>query len=234
MNYSGNIIPSTQLSSVALQLLQYYPAPNRPGTTPGVNNLQSQSATRDENDQVLVRVDQNAGNKIRFSVRYNWYDTYNSNIGAIPVQGITQPRVNKNTLVSYTHTLASNLHNDFRIGYHRIDFDTLNHFNVNGIPTAGSDLGIPGFDGDVKIQQRRPAEHQHQQLQRARRGRHELVSVRHDVPDVERPGLHERCAQHPRGIRSAAAGDGATGGQRSTRPFRLHRRHERLLGWPTS
>ena len=150
VNYSGNIIPSTQLSSVALQLLQYYPAPNRPGTTPGVNNLQSQSATRDENDQVLVRVDQNAGNKIRFSVRYNWYDTYNSNIGAIPVQGITQPRVNKNTLVSYTHTLAPNLHNDFRIGYHRIDFDTLNHFNVNGIPTAGSDLGIPGFDGDVK------------------------------------------------------------------------------------
>ncbi len=26
----------------------------------------------------------------------------------------------------------------------------MNHFNVNGIPTAGSDLGIPGFDGDVK------------------------------------------------------------------------------------
>jgi hypothetical protein len=149
-NYQGNIIPSSQLSAVALDLLQYYPAPNRASSVPGVNNLQSQSATRDENDQVLVRVDQNAGNKVRFSVRYNWYDTYNSNIDAIPVQGITQPRVNKNTLVSYTHTLAPTLHNDFRIGYHRIDFDTLNHFNVNGIPTAGSDLGIPGFDGDVR------------------------------------------------------------------------------------
>ena len=78
-------------------------------------------------------------------------------IGAIPAQGITQPRVNKNTLVSYTHTLKPNLYNDFRIGYHRIDFDTLNHFSVNGIPTAGSDLGIPGFDGDVTIQQSRPA-----------------------------------------------------------------------------
>jgi hypothetical protein len=149
-NYPGNIIPQSQLSPVALKLLDYYPAPNRTGTTPGVNNLQSQSATRDENDQLLARVDQNVGNKVRLSVRYNWYDTYNSVIGAIPVQGITQPRVNKNTLVSYTHTLRPNLHNDFRVGYHRIDFDTLNHFSVNNVPTAGSDLGIPGFDGDVK------------------------------------------------------------------------------------
>jgi hypothetical protein len=149
--FPGNIIPLAQLSPVAVKLLEYYPAPNRTGTAPGVNNLQSQSATRDENDQVLARVDQNLGNKARLSVRYNWYDTYNSVIGAIPVQGITQPRVNKNTLFSYTHSLRPNLHNDFRIGYHRIDFDTLNHFGVNNIPSAGADLGIPGFDGDVRF-----------------------------------------------------------------------------------
>ena len=98
-----------------------------------------------------MRGDQNVGNKVRLTVRYNWYDTYNSVIGAIPVQGITQPRVNKNTLVSYTHTLRPNLHNDFRIGYHRIDFDTLNHFSVNGIPSAGTDLGIAGFNGDTRF-----------------------------------------------------------------------------------
>jgi hypothetical protein len=149
--FPGNIIPQSRLSPVALKLLDYYPAPNLTGSAVGVNNLQSQSATRDENDQVLVRGDQNVGNKVRLTVRYNWYDTYNSVIGAIPVQGITQPRVNKNTLVSYTHTLKPNLHNDFRIGYHRIDFDTLNHFSVNGIPSAGTDLGIPGFNGDTKF-----------------------------------------------------------------------------------
>ena len=70
----------------------------------------------------------------------------------MPVSGITQPRVNKNTLVSYTHTLSPNLHNDFRIGYHRIDFDTLNYFSINDIASAGADLGIPGFDGDVRYQ----------------------------------------------------------------------------------
>jgi len=147
--FPGNVIPQSMLSPVALRLLEYYPASNLTGSTPGVNNLQSPSLTTDDADQLLVRGDQNLGNKARLSVRYNWYDTFNGNIGAIPVQGITQPRVNKNTLFSYTHTLKPNLHNDFRIGYHRIDFDTLNHFATNGIPSAGSELGIPGFDGDV-------------------------------------------------------------------------------------
>jgi hypothetical protein len=149
--FPGNIIPSSMISPVAQKLLQYYPPPNLPGTSPGVNNLQSPSITTDETDQLIVRGDQNVGNKVRLSVRYNWHDNLNSNIGAIPVQGVTQPRVNHNTLFSYTHTLKPTLYNDFRIGYHRIDFDTLNHFSVNGIPTAGSDLGIPGFDTDVKF-----------------------------------------------------------------------------------
>jgi len=145
--YPGNIIPSSQLSPIALKLLQYYPATNRAGLA---NNVQADAASKDVIDQVLFRVDQNLGNKVRLYGRYNWYDTYNTNIGAIPITGITQPRVNKNTLFTYTQTLRPNLYNDFRIGYHRIDFDTLNYFNVNGIPTAGADLGIPGFNGDVR------------------------------------------------------------------------------------
>src|SRR3989442_10547256 len=145
--YPGNIIPQSQLSPIALKLLQYYPAPNKSGLA---SNFQGNSASKDNNDQVLARVDQNVGNKIRLYVRYNWYDTYNSNIALIPITGITQPRVNKNWLLSYTHTLSPNLLNDFRVGYHRIDFDTLNYFNVNGLIGVGSGLGIPGFDGDVR------------------------------------------------------------------------------------
>ncbi len=145
--FPGNIIPQTMLSPVSLDLLDYFPATNRPGIS---ENLQAPSPTTDNVDQVLTRVDQNLGNKVRLSFRYNWHDTIPLSGSPIPVQGITQPRVNKNTLVSYTHTLKPNLLNDFRIGYHRIDFDTLNHFAVNGIESAGSDLGIPGFDGDVR------------------------------------------------------------------------------------
>jgi hypothetical protein len=149
--FPGNIIPRSQLSPVALKLLEFYPATNQPGTA---SNVQTNAAATDNVDQVLFRVDQNVGNKARLYFRYNWHDSYTGNIGnppaAIPIQVITQPRVNKNTLFTYTHTLRPNLYNDFRIGYHRIDFDTLNYFSVNGVPTAGADLGIPGFNGDVR------------------------------------------------------------------------------------
>ncbi len=147
--FPGNVIPRERLSPVALKLLEYYPAPSRAGTA---NNLQAPSAATDNVDQVLTRVDQNLGNKVRLSLRFNWHDSYNSNVfnAAIPAAAVTQPRVNKNWLLGYTHTLTPNLHNDFRVGYHRVAFDTLNSFEVNGQTDAGSGLGIPGFDGDIR------------------------------------------------------------------------------------
>ena len=147
--FPGNVIPPSLISPVALKILEYFPAPNLAGVS---NNYQGQAANKDDVDQFLGRVDQNMGNKIRLYVRYNWHDSFNSNVfnAAIPVQEVTQPRVNKNTLVSYTHTLRPNLLNDFRIGYHRIDFDTLNPFGVTNQGGVGAALGIPGFDGDVR------------------------------------------------------------------------------------
>jgi hypothetical protein len=146
-NFPGNIIPQSMISPVSLNLLQYIPPANTPGTA---SNLSATGSNEDNVDQFLGRVDQNVGNKIRLYVRYNWHDSLNTNIGATPALGVTQPRVNKNTLVTYTHTLKPNLFNDFRIGYHRLDFDTLNPFAVNNQQGAGTALGIPGFDGDTK------------------------------------------------------------------------------------
>ncbi len=147
--FPGNIIPASRLSSTSLDLLQYYPAANLAGTA---NNYQGPSAASDNVDQVLARIDHNLGNKVRLSLRYNWYDSYGSNVfnAPLPVTAVTQPRTNKNWLLGYTHTLSPTLLNDFKIGYHRLDFDTINPFSVEGDDDAGASLGIPGFDGDVK------------------------------------------------------------------------------------
>jgi len=147
--FAGNIIPQNMLSPTAINLLQYYPAANLPGTA---NNWQGQIPSTDNVDQVLARVDQNLGDKIRFNVRYNWHDSFATNVftAALPVGAVNQPRVNKNWLFSYTHTLTPRLHNDFRIGYHRLDFDTVNPFYTDGPADAGASLGIPGFDGDTR------------------------------------------------------------------------------------
>jgi len=148
--FQGNIIPASQISPTARKLLDFYPLPNRPGIA---SNLQGPIPSTENVDQIIARGDQNIGNKIRLSVRYNWHDSINANAAplstVLPTQAITQPRVNHNTVVSYTHTLSPNLLNDFRVGYHKVGFDTLNPFLVNGQATAGSDIGIPGFNGDV-------------------------------------------------------------------------------------
>jgi hypothetical protein len=147
--FPGNVIPPNMLSATALNLLQYYPDPTQSGVS---NNWQGPRPNTDNVDQFLGRVDQNMGNKIRLNLRYNWHDSFGSNVfnAAIPVTAVTQPRVNNNWLGGYTHTLKPNLVNDFKIGYHRVNFDTLNPFAVSGPADAGSSLGIPGFDGDVR------------------------------------------------------------------------------------
>ena len=149
-NFAGNIIPTALLSPISQQLLQYYPLANMPGTA---SNYQGPAADKDKHDQVLFRADQNIGTRVRLSFRYSWLDSYEVlSPSALEIQPVWQPRVNKNWLGSYTHSLGSNLHNDFRIGYHRMDVDTLNYFWVNGIEGAGSALGIPGFNADVAFE----------------------------------------------------------------------------------
>ena len=145
--FAGKIIPASRISSIAQKVMEFYPLPNRPGT--GSNYLASVPSSADSK-QLLLRVDQNLGNKIRLYGRYNWQDEFSSSASAIPTSGTVVPRVNHNWLVAYTHTLTTNLFNDFRIGHHDVDDDALNYFAQNGLTDAGADLGIPGFDGDVK------------------------------------------------------------------------------------
>src|SRR5206468_62153 len=120
--YPGNIIPASDLSPIAVKLLQFYPTPSRAGVA---SNLQVPIPSTETVNQIISRVDQNVGNKVRLSVRYNWHDSTTRNSAPLttllPTQSTDQPRVNHNTLVSYTHTLSSNLFNDFRIGYHRVN-----------------------------------------------------------------------------------------------------------------
>ena len=146
-NYPGNLIPPSSLSATAREFLEYYPMPNRPGIA---SNLQADSSNVDNVDQLLTRVDQNLGNKVRLSVRYNWHDSYTSNIGAIHDSGDhPAPRQPQHAGVLHTYIEAEPAQR-FPDRLSPLDFDTLNHFAVNSLPTAGSDLGIPGFDGDVR------------------------------------------------------------------------------------
>ncbi len=144
--FTGNTIPSSRLSPIVAKLQQYYPASNLPGFA---SNYSVPVPTTIGTDQTLDRIDQNIGDKIRLNIRAHYQ---NENVfagNAIPVNGSTIPVTTSNYTFGYTHTITPNLVNDLRLGRNRLDTDNLNYFTVNGKKSAGSDLGISGFAGDV-------------------------------------------------------------------------------------
>jgi outer membrane receptor protein involved in Fe transport len=146
--FSGNIIPASLISPQAVKALQYMPLPNLPGIT---NNLSASYPNNDRYNQTIDRIDQNIGNNARFFFRYAWNNeqyltgaTSVFNETVIPVQ-------TRNWVVGYTQTLTPNMVNDFRVGRQHLITNAVNYWYANNLTTAGKDLGIPGFDGDVRF-----------------------------------------------------------------------------------
>ena len=54
--FPGNIIPRDRLDPVALAAIQYYPAPNRPGTSANANNFVGNNAATLDRDIIVARV----------------------------------------------------------------------------------------------------------------------------------------------------------------------------------
>lgn len=144
--YQGNIIPASQLSPVALKLQQYYPTPNLPGLT---QNYAASIANNNNTNQTVDRIDQNVGDKVRLFFRYQRQQE-NLLVGASNETQATYSTVYmSNYVIGYTHTLSPNIVNDMRFGRNFFSSPSLNYFAVNNLTNAGTQLGIPGFNGDV-------------------------------------------------------------------------------------
>jgi hypothetical protein len=143
--FPGNIIPPSRISPITLKLQKYYPASNLGGLA---SNFSVPVPTNQAYNQTVDRIDQNIGNKIRLYARAHWqeWNTFGGN--SIPVNATTVPTTVTNYTFGYTHTWTPSLVNDFRVGRNYLTSNALNYFAVNGLTTAGTDLGIPGFNGD--------------------------------------------------------------------------------------
>ena len=145
--FPGNLIPSARLSPQALKALQYMPAPNLPGTSV---NYSAVFPNNDSFNQTIERVDQNLGTNVRLFFRYAWQNENIMSGATGPYNGTTAPVYTRNFVFAYTHTLSPTMVNDFRVGRQHLVTNALNYWYVNKLADAGAQLGIPGFDGDVK------------------------------------------------------------------------------------
>lgn len=146
--FGGNIIPTNRLSPQTQRVLQYMPLPNLPGLA---NNLNTSYPANDTFNQTIDRIDQNIGDKIRLFFRYAWQNENIFTGATSPYNSTTLPVQTRNWVVGYTQTLSPTMVNDFRVGRQHLVTDALNYWYVNNLTDAGAQLGIPGFDGDVRF-----------------------------------------------------------------------------------
>jgi hypothetical protein len=146
--FPAKVIPASRLSASAQKLRPYYPNPTLAGIT---SNFPAAAPNNTTTDQTVDRLDHNASDRIRLFLRYQQQTTELFSGHPIAANGATGTVPGRNFSIGYTHILTPSLVNEFRLGRQRFDTGTVNYFYVNGLKNAGAQLGIPGFDGDVKF-----------------------------------------------------------------------------------
>ena len=125
--FAGNAIPRERLDPVALAALQYYPLPNRQGTSANANNFIGNSDSTLDGDIILGRVDHKPGMNDLVTVRYYINNSGTAVTGsygnpvADPLADSTNVRV-QSLLGAHTHIFGPSLNNELRVTYLRRKF----------------------------------------------------------------------------------------------------------------
>ena len=136
--YSNYTIPSTQLNSSALALLNtYYPLPNN-NTLPGGLNYQALVPMPSNTNGFDGRIDQVISSKQQMFVRYNWKNMLANVVNPLLPNDVDTEH-DRSFLVSHNYELTNHLLNEFRYGFTTSLFST--NFPIEG-SQALSQLGL--------------------------------------------------------------------------------------------
>jgi hypothetical protein len=137
---------------------EFYPLPNRPSSnvnSPDTNNYGGYNKSAYANNQGDIRVDYAISSKDTLWARYSRGGAYDAPI--VAVLSFEFPGGNdypfQNGVINEVHTFSSNLQNEFRAGYSRVDdlsgvpFDSTGQFPTGSDPKVGYPYAspYPGF-----------------------------------------------------------------------------------------
>jgi hypothetical protein len=162
--YPGNIIPANLLNPTALKMQNLYPMPNTAGNAlTGVNNWVGNASVGGNNNETVVRLDQNISEKQHLFARYTYWQ--NTNLPIDPFNnGVCQDRCTElfntnNFVLDDVYTLSPTTIMDLEASYQRFSYDrtpaTLGYNTATelGWPAslnsqfAFSDLPVPCITG---------------------------------------------------------------------------------------
>jgi hypothetical protein len=144
--FPGNRIPANRFDPITRKILDFWPAPNRTPSNPNTfsQNFEDQSLNKTNWTQASVRVDHRftSANSIFFRYTHARHYTIGNAIFTDPTVGQAREdmQLNRNVMVSDTHTFSPTLINNLRVGLMRqyFTFEAVNA--AKGWPRK---LGLP-------------------------------------------------------------------------------------------
>jgi hypothetical protein len=126
-SFAGNVIPASRLDPVALAALQYFPLPNRGGTSTHAGNYVGNNESTLDRDILVGKVDHKPGASDLLTVRY-YINNASTNVSGSygnplvdPLSDATSVRV-QNVTAAYTHIFGPSVVNDVHVTYLRRKF----------------------------------------------------------------------------------------------------------------
>ncbi len=152
--FAGNIIPASRFNNIAVNVLKFYPEPNRPGQgSSNINNFLQSAKSVTNKDNYLGRVDHYISEKSRLFGRFG-YTPY-ANFSTLPGSAAAQTgpgyayaarSINSDpatvALIAFTSTFSPTLLGEARLSYTRLQYNT---YPVS----AGFNVGSLGFGPNV-------------------------------------------------------------------------------------
>jgi outer membrane receptor protein involved in Fe transport len=138
--FPGNVIPSSRLDPVSVNLINTYePLPNRPGP------LNFAGVNRDDNnqDQALVRIDHRFSDRDQVFGHYIYQFLSFPNFDFNPVFKTDRDFRNQSVAFQHVHTFNPTLLNEFRFGYQRGNRNQLSPLRNTNF--TQDDIGIHGM-----------------------------------------------------------------------------------------
>lgn len=144
--FPGNVIPTSRLNSVALNVLKYYPQPNTTGNAvTNANNFYAQGTRSLDIDPWDVRVDHQFSDARKFFARYSnrvYTDTpprFYSAEQTVAEGRIIQENYMRNFVTEYSDILSPTTIFTGRLGFSR----SLYYYRNQGVGFQASSLGLP-------------------------------------------------------------------------------------------
>ncbi|MBS1823772.1 MAG: TonB-dependent receptor [Acidobacteria bacterium] len=134
--FSGNIIPKARFGRMGNAALQYYPAPNSPGSG-GFNYVVSASSQSDSN-QVHTRVDHQISSRDSIFGRVSYSKGEAISPSGLPLTGGLQDTKAASVTVQESHTFSPSVVNQFRLAWTYFK-------DRGGFPLADRNLAVEDF-----------------------------------------------------------------------------------------